>query len=62
MRFKEAYDGWQAGQLRQEEAARLLWICERSFRRYINRYSEDGLQGLINRRLGQISHWRAPVD
>ena len=62
MRFKEAYEGWQAGRLRQEEAARLLGVCERSFRRYIDRYEEDGLQGLIDRRLGQISHRRAPVD
>jgi transposase len=62
MRFVEAYTGWQAGRLRQEEAARLLGVCERSFRRYIDRYEEDGLQGLIDRRLGQISHRRAPVD
>jgi transposase len=62
MRFKEAYEGWQAGRLRQEEAARLLGVCERSFRRYIDRYEEDGLQGLIDHRLGQISHRRAPVD
>lgn len=62
MRFQEAYAGWQAGRLRQEEAARLLGVCERSFRRYIDRYEEEGLQGLIDRRLGQISHRRAPVD
>jgi transposase len=62
VRFKEAYDGWQAGRLRQEEAARLLGVCERSFRRYIDRYEDEGLQGLIDRRLGQISHRRAPVD
>lgn len=36
MRFEEAYAGWQAGRLRQEEAARLLGVCERSFRRYID--------------------------
>jgi transposase len=62
MRFQEAYAGWQAGRLRQEEAARLLGVCERSFRRYVVRYEEDGLQGLIDHRLGQISHRRAPVD
>lgn len=62
MRFKEAYAGWQAGRLRQAEAAQLLGVCERSFRRYIDRYEEDGLQGLIDQRLGQISHRRAPVD
>ena len=29
VRFEEAYSGWQAGRLRQEEAARLLGVCER---------------------------------
>ena len=62
MRFEEAYGGWQAGRLRQEEAAQLLGICERSFRRYIDRYEEAGLDGLIDRRLHQLSHRRAPVD
>ena len=62
MRFEEAYGGWQAGRLRQEEAARLLGVCERTFRRYVDRYEDDGLDGLIDRRLHQISHRRAPVD
>jgi transposase len=62
MRFEEAYAGWQAGRLRQEEAARLLGVCERSFRRYIDRYEEEGLQGLIDHRVGQVSQRRAPVD
>lgn len=62
MRFEEAYAGWQAGRLRQEEAARRLGVCARTFRRHIDRYEEDGLDGLIDRRLGQISHRRAPVD
>jgi len=62
MRFEEAYGGWQEGQLTQEEAARLLGVCERTFRRQINRYEDDGLQGLIDKRLAQASHRRAPVD
>ena len=33
MRFEEAYGGWQARWLTQEEAARLLGMCERTFRR-----------------------------
>lgn len=33
MRYEEAYTGWQAGRLTQEEAARLLGVCERTFRR-----------------------------
>lgn len=62
MRFEEAYGGWQARRLTQEEAARLLGVCERTFRRYIDRYEDEGLQGLIDKRLNQISHRRAPVD
>lgn len=62
MRFDEAYAGWQAGRLTQEEAARLLGICERTFRRYLDRYADAGLDGLIDRRLSQVSHRRAPVD
>lgn len=62
IRFEEAYAGWQEGRLRQEEAARLLGVCERTFRRYIDRYEEAGLEGLIDRRLSQVSHRRAPVD
>ena len=62
MRFAEAYGGWQGGRLTQEEAARLLGVCERSFRRYLNRYEEAGLDGLIDKRLSQVSQRRAPVD
>jgi hypothetical protein len=29
MRFEEACGGWQSGRLTQEEAARLLGVCER---------------------------------
>ena len=62
MRFEEAYEGWQSGRLTQEEAARLLGVCDRTFRRYIARYEEEGLEGLVDRRLRQVSHRKAPVD
>ena len=62
MRFEESYEGWTEGRLSQEEAAQLLGVCERTFRRYINRYEEEGLDGLIDKRLSQVSHRRAPVD
>lgn len=62
MRFEEAYEGWQAKRLTQMEAAQLLGVCDRSFRRYRLRYEEDDLEGLIDRRLGQVSQRRAPVD
>ncbi len=62
MRFEEAYEGWNAGRLTQAAAAQILGMCERSFRRYLGRYEADGLEGLIDRRLDQVSNRRAPVD
>ena len=51
MRLPWAYTGWQGGRLRQEEAARLLGVCARTFRRYVDRYEEEGLEGRIDKRL-----------
>lgn len=62
MRFEEAYEGWNGGRLTQGEAAQLLCVCERSFRRYVARFEAEGLEGLIDLRLTQASNRRAPVD
>jgi len=62
MRFEEAYGGWREDRLTQEEAALILGISDRTFRRYIDRYEECGLEGLADKRLTQTSHRRAPVD
>ncbi len=62
MRVEEAYRGWQSSRLTQEEAARLRGVCERTFRRYLDRYEDAGLEGLIDQRLSQVSHQRVPVD
>ncbi len=62
MRFEETYNDWSSRKITQEDAARLLGVCERTFRRYINRYEDEGLDGLIDKRLSQMSHRRAPVD
>jgi len=62
MRFEQAWEGCSEGRLSQFEAAQLLGMSERNFRRYCRRFEEDGLDGLIDRRLGQVSHRRAPVD
>jgi len=59
MRFEEAYQGWTRGRLTQAEAALLLGQCERSFRRHVERYQADGLEGLLDKRLSQISKRRA---
>ena len=62
MRFEEAYEGWTRRSLTQEEAARLLGVSDRTFRRYVERYEEDGWAGLLDKRLGGASSRRAPVD
>jgi hypothetical protein len=62
MRFDEAYYGWQEGRISQQEAAVLLGICDRSFRRYRDRYESCGMDGLMDKRLTQASCRRAPVD
>ena len=62
MRFEEAYDGYQAKRLTQSEAASLLGVCSRSFRRYMNRYEETGLEGLYDKRMRSLSARAAPVD
>lgn len=62
MRFEDAYTGWHSGRLTQEQAAQLLGICDRSFRRYINRYEEAGIEGLMDKRISEVSARKAPVD
>ncbi|WP_411726930.1 helix-turn-helix domain-containing protein [Methyloglobulus sp.] len=62
MRFEGGYGGWRQGRLTQEGAARLLGVCERTSRRHIDRHEDQGLDGLVDKRLSQVSHRRAPVD
>ena len=62
MRFEEAYKGWTEKPLSQREAAEILGVCDCTFRRYVQRFEGDGVEGLIDYRLGQVSHRRAPVD
>lgn len=62
MRFEEAYGGWKRGSLTQEEAARMLGVCDRTFRRYIQRFDDGGLEALLDKRISQASRRLAPVD
>jgi len=62
MRFEEAFSGWQESRLNQVEAARLLGMSARNFRRYVTRYREEGEEGLLDKRIARASHRRAPVD
>ena len=40
----------------------MLGVCERTLRRDVDRYEDEGLDGLADKRLGQVSARRAPVD
>lgn len=62
MRFEELYGRQQAGRLTQEEMAEVLNVDVRTARRWMRRFEDEGLEGLIDRRIGQLSARRAPVD
>jgi transposase len=54
-KFRDVARRWEGGLLSQREAAELLGCSERQFRRYRDRFEEEGEAGLIDRRLGQPS-------
>jgi len=62
MKFEEVYGRTRAGMLSQEEAAEILGISERTFRRWRGRFEAEGADGLYDRRLGKVSAKRAAVD
>lgn len=60
MRFEDVLGRSERSELSQMEAAELLGISERTFRRWRDRYRETGVPGLSDRRLSP-SLRRAPV-
>jgi transposase len=62
MRFEELYTRRQRGELTMAEAAEMLGVTERTFRRWSTRYESDGVAGLEDRRLGRASARAVPVD
>ena len=60
MHFEEVLRIWTESRLTQDEAARMLGVSARSFRRYLGKYREQGLEGLKDKRLTQASARRAP--
>ena len=62
MRFLDILGRYEAAEFNPLEAAALLGVSERTFRRWQARYEEDGEAGLLDRRLGKASGKRVPVD
>jgi transposase len=62
MRFSEIEDRYRRGRLTAVEAADLLGVCDRTFRRLRERYETEGLAGLSDRRLGKASPHRIGAD
>jgi transposase len=62
MRFEELYERRLGGKLTISEAADILGVDQRTFRRWSRRYQEEGAEGLVDRRIGMASHRRASID
>ena len=60
--FMSVFGRYEAAELSELEAAELLGMGERTFRRWRHRFEEDGEAGLLDRRLGKASGKRVPVD
>ena len=61
-KFRDVLSRWERRELSAMEAGELLGCSERHFRRYRARYEEEGLDGLLDKRLGKASERRVPVD
>ena len=61
-RIVAAIGRWHSGELSCGEAAQVLGMSERHFRRLRDRYEADGAAGIVDRRLGKASALRVPVD
>jgi hypothetical protein len=64
-KFRDVLSRWERRELSMMEAGELLGMSERQFRRYRDRFEEEGETGLIDRRLGKRAATRieaAEVD
>ena len=62
MKFLDALERFQSKRLTSDEAAKLLDVSRTTFYRMRQKYEENGLDGLVDRRVGKISAKRIPVD
>lgn len=60
-KFRDVLSRWEAGVLSMKDAGELLGVSERQFRRFRERYEEDGEEGLRDRRLGRPSPKKVPA-
>jgi transposase len=62
VRFEHILDRYEASELDQIDAAEMLGVSERTFRRWCRRHEAEGLAGLLDRRLGCPSAKRVPAE
>ena len=62
IKLRSVLDQYDANELSQLEAAELLGMGERTFRRWRRRFADEGEAGLMDRRLGKRSGKQVPVD
>ena len=62
IKFRSVLGRYESTELNQIEAAELLGVTERTFRRWCVRFEADGEAGLLDRRLGKPSPKRISRD
>ena len=62
LKLRDVLGRWEAAELSQLEAAELLGMSERTFRRWSRRFEEEGEEGLMDRRLGRRSGRAVPDE
>ena len=62
MKFRDVFGRCARRELSKLEAAELLGVSERTFRRWCRRFEAEGEAGLHDRRLGLASAKRVPAD
>jgi len=62
LKLRDVLGRYEAGGLSQLEAAELMGMSERTFRRWSRRFEEDGEEGLLDRRLGRRSGRAVPDE
>src|ERR1700761_6532183 len=60
LKLRDVLSRWEAAELSQMEAAELLGMSERTFRRWSRRLETEGETGLLDRRLGRRSGRAVP--